>query len=464
MSEQSPGPGRRSMQSRRTALNATTVLAVLLPLLTGGALLLVRAEEPVRTAHAPEQTDLSAATVVCPSALPGSPAAQVTTAQVEAEGDLEVRGEDSDRVSVTQGRLTEVDSGEGPLVVTGEDDLAPGLVAGRSGTDPLAAAECGPVSPDIWITGVGAGAGHTSVLELVNPDAGPAVADVTLYGRAGVIDVPRLRGVSVPGGGSVRLDLARVIPRRDELALHVVTSRGRIGSFLLDRHDELGAGDSAVDWLPAQAAPSTSNVLLGLPGGEGKRTLVLANPAADEIRATVRIITGDSVFAPNGVEEIRLPPQSVKRISLTDVLAAAVQDGALGIVVEATAPITATLRSFVEGDLSHAVSGTRFSESSTVILPVGRKAAILSGAEQVGIATVVASASDGTELVSRRIDLSVGRGFLVKLPEQATLLTVTPRGTSLIGGVLVAGDGATVVRLRELLRSGLIPAVRPGLP
>ena len=36
-----------------------------------------------------------------------------------------------------------------------------------------------------WFTGVGAGASHRSVLELTNPDAGTAVADVTVLGRAG---------------------------------------------------------------------------------------------------------------------------------------------------------------------------------------------------------------------------------------------------------------------------------------
>lgn len=458
-------PGRRAMQRRRTALNATTVASLLLPLVTVGALLLVTPDVPSDGAYAPQQTDLSTASVICPSGLPGSLMAYVSTAQPDASGEVSIGlGADSETVAVTADRVTRVRSDGGPLVVRGENELAPGLVAARFGVKPWASAECRALSPDQWFTGVGAGARHTSVLELVNPDSGPALADVTLYGRTGVIDVPGLRGVAVSGGDSVRLDLGSVIPRRDDLAIRVTVARGRIGASVLDSYNELGAGDSGTDWLPAQSAPATNNVLLGLPPGTGRRTLVLANPGVDEARAKVRIVTAESVFAPQGVAEIRLAPESVKRVPLTRVLSAAIQEGALGIVVETTSPVTATLRSFVEGDLSHAVAGTRVSTPTTVIVPGGVQRLVLADAKAVGVATVVARSLAGKVLATTRVELTPGRGAVVKLPEKTVLLTITPRRTSFIGAVLVIGEGASVVRLRELVRSDLIPDVRPGLP
>lgn len=460
-----PMPGRRSMQQRRTSLNATTVASLLLPILTLGALLLVTPEAPSDGSHSPEKTDLSTASVICPSGLPGSPTAYVATAQPGASGEVSVGlGADPQAVPVADHHVTQVRSHPGPLVVRGEDELAPGLVAARFGLTPLASAECRVASPDQWFTGVGAGARHTSVLELVNPDAGPAIADVTLYGHDGVIDVPALRGVSVPGRDSVRLDLGAVIPRRDELAMHIAVERGRIGASVLDSYDELGAGDSATDWLPAQETPTTKNVLLGLPPGPGRRSLVLTNAGVDEVRAKIRIVTTDSVFAPQGVPEIRLAPESVKRVSLTGVLAAAIQDGALGIVVESTSPVTATLRSFVAGDLSHAVAGTRVSTPDTVIVPGGPQRLVLADADAVGVATVVARSTSGEVLATTRVELAPGRGAVLRLPTGAALLTITPERTSMIGAVLLLGDGASVVRLHELVRSGLIPDLRPGLP
>lgn len=466
MTDQSPEPrrGRRSMQARRTAVNATTLLALLLPVLSIGALLLVTPAESNDATYAPDQTDLSTASVICPSGLPGSSAAYLGTAQPDAAGDVQVGlGKESVATAIASNRLTAV-SEAGPLAVRGEDELAPGLVAARYAQTPLAAVECQPVSPDQWFTGVGAGAGHSSVLELVNPDAGPAVADVTVYGRGGVVAAPKLRGIAVAGGESLRLDLASVIPRRDELAIRVSVVRGRIGSSVLDTYDELGAGDRGTDWLPAQAAPAISNVLLGLPPGAGRRTLVLANAGVDEVRATVRIVTADSVFAPSGVAEIPIAPASVTRVSLTSVLRTAIRDGALGIVVDATAPVTATVRSFVDGDLSHAVAGTPVSTSTTAIVPGGQHRLVLAGADAVGVVTVVSRSLLGDVLATQRVELMPGRGATIALPQKAALLTITPERTSVIGAVLVTGDGAAVVRLHELVRSGLIPDVRPGLP
>jgi hypothetical protein len=357
-----------------------------------------------------------------------------------------------------------VTPGDGPVVVTGEDDLAPALVAGRSGTAPLTAVDCPATSPDQWFGAIGAGAGHTSTLELVNPDAGPAVADITVHGRAGVIDVPRLRGVSVPGHSSVRLDLAQVVPRRDELALHVVTSRGRLAATVLDTYDELGSAPVSSEYLPGQDEPSTSNTLLGLPAGPGKRTLVVANPSEDEARVALKIVSPRSVFAPEGLDEIRLAPGAVKHIALTRQLATAIPDGAFGLQVDATVPVVATLRSMVAGNLSHATSGTPVTSGSTVVVPEGDKQLLLAGAEGVGVVTVVSKSASGEELGSERAEVRPDSGTVVKLPPKATLVSVKPSQSPVIGAVQVTGRGAAVVPLAELVRNGLIPDVRPGLP
>ena len=268
------------------------------------------------------------------------------------------------------------------MVVTGEDDLAPGLVGGVFAT-PLAAAPCREPIPDQWFTGVGAGAHHSSVLELVNPDAGPAVIDATLVGQDGIVDAPELRGVAVPARGVVRINLATTIPRRDELALQVMTSRGRVLATVRDRYDQLGTGAAARDWLPGQSAPATSNLLLGLPSGAGQRSLVIANPESDETRASVQVVTKDTVFTPKGVKDIIVAPEAVTRVSLSELLPKDALDDAVGLLVTSPAPVTATVRSFVDGDLSHAVPGEPVT-SSAVVTPIGKKKLVLSGADGRG--------------------------------------------------------------------------------
>ena len=456
-------PGRR-LSGRRVRLDTTTVLAVLLPLLTVGALLLVRGGDSVDEQHPPTRTSLKSATIVCPSALPGAPAAYLSTVSDGARGEVEVRaGAEKDTARLQEGQVTTIRPGTGPVAVDGEDDLAPGLLGARFGSGELASTACPATSPHQWFTGVGAAVRHDSVLELVNPDAGPAVADVTVYAGTGQVDVPRLRGVRVPGHSSLRLDLGEVAPRRGELALQVVTSRGRLAYSVLDSSDELGRGQASQDWLPGQQEPATDNFLLGLGGGAGGRLLTLANGGDDEVRAQVKFVSEDSVFAPEGLDEIRVPPQGVARVSLTDALQSAIADGAVGLEITSSQPVTATLRTFADGDLSHAVGAPPIRHGASAIVPSGAKRVVLAGARGVGAVTVVSRSATGEELDRTRADLRPGRGAVVTLPPRATLVTVVPENTSVTGSVIVSGQGAAVVPLVDPVVSGLVPDVRPGL-
>jgi hypothetical protein len=184
--------------------------------------------------------------------------------------------------------------------------MAPALSAARADAGP-AATSCVAPQPEQWFTGLGAAAKHSSVLELVNPDPGPAVADISLIGSRGPVEAPSLRGITVPGGSSLRVNLAREIPLRGELSAEVVVSRGRLGVFVVDTYDELGRGDAGVDWLAAQQ-PGEDLTILGLPGGPGSRALVVANDGDDEARVVVRVVTSDSAFRPTGLDDIRVPP------------------------------------------------------------------------------------------------------------------------------------------------------------
>ncbi|GAB2444682.1 hypothetical protein GCM10027062_26000 [Nocardioides hungaricus] len=451
--------GRRSAR-RGSRVDLTTVLAVVLPVACALALLLVRPPEPADPSAAPTRTPLTRATAVCPS---GRGDVAVTSAAPDVRGPVQVG---SRAAQVATGRVASVDAGADPVVVSGEDDTAPGLVASRIGEG--AAAACLPPSPSSWFAGVGSGAGHRSVLELTNPDSGPdsgtAVADVAVYGRRGVVDAPRLRGVSVPAGSSVRLDLSSIVPRRDELSLRVVAARGRIGATVLDRFDPLGRGATVTGWLPAQAEPSTSNLLLGIgPGTDARRILAVANGGPDEVLASIRVVTRESVFAPRDVPDLRVPPQSTARLRVTGALARALE-GATGLLVTANEPVSTSLRTYVEGDLSHAVPDLEVASPAAVLVPEGEKRLLLAGASGAGSVEVVAGSAAGEVLATRRIEVVPGRGYAVSLPAGAVLVTVSPSRAAVSGAVLATGTGTSVVPLTRPATSGLVPAVRPGLP
>ncbi|SDC23159.1 DUF5719 family protein [Nocardioides lianchengensis] len=455
-----PVPGRRSrVRPARRGPDLTVLLAVLLPVLAVG-LLLVAGTDPIERAdRPPTSTGLTSATLGCPAGLPGAGDVQVLSGG-ETGGEVTVGDQP---VELEAGRAARVEAPDA-TVVRGTGDLAPGLVAGRSGTAPLAAADCPLPSAQQWFTGVGAGARHSSVVELVNPTAGPAVADVVVLGSTGVVDAPTLRGVLVPGGQTRRLDLAAAIPQEGELALQVTTTRGRLTVSVADSDDRLGSATPTTDWLGGQAEPLATSTLLGLPGGAGRRTLVLANPGADELRAELRFVTADSVFAPQGLQEVRIAPGSTARVALSAELAAATADGTYGVQVSATGPVTASLRSVVRRDISHAVPAVPVRRRTVAVLPEGRKRLQLADASAVGVVVVVARDAAGREVASETLDVTPGAGGTLDLPEEAVQVEVEPRRASVLGAVLVTGQGAAVVRLHELTTAGLVPQVAPGLP
>ncbi len=470
-------PGKRSRKpevvrrSRTPRLDATTVLAVVIPLLTVGLLALVRIPPVHDTDQAPSLTHLTNALVVCPSARKGSADAAVSTASGSSGNVSVVAAGEAQTVAVSTGASSPVDSPDA-LVVRGADQLAPGLVGLRSGVAPLSALACTVPSPEQWFTGMGARADHDSVIELVNPDAGPAVADVTLYGSH-EFSTRRLRGILIPGHKTITLDLGAVIPRRTLFTAHVVVSRGRLAVDVLDASTDLATHRTLREWLPRQLAPALSNELLGLPTGGGQRTLQLANAGDSVALAQVKVVTGDTSFAPDGLAPVSVPPGSTVRVPLTAVLARALKDGALGVSVAADQPITASLLTSLAKDRVLTVPADDVKAEAATLLPVvtgpgARKtrlsARLLLSADAAGSADVTAYDASGKQLLRKTFASQQGHTVSVDLPRGTAFVHVVPQGTPVRGAVLVSGDtaGATVIPLTELLTKGLVPQISPG--
>jgi hypothetical protein len=457
----------RRQRTRR--IDATTVLAVVLPLATVGVLALVRQPPTHTTEQPPALTELTRSLVVCPSAAPGSPDAAVSTTNGTAGHVTVVSGTTSHDVPVRPWASTPVPR-PGTLTVKGADALAPGLLAARTGTAPVTGLDCPNPASDQWFTGVGARSDHDSVIELTNPDSGPAVADVSLLAHQ-TFSVRQLRGITIPGHRTITLDLGKVVPRRPLLTAHVVVSRGRLAVGVLDTSTDLATGKVQREWLPRQLAPEQDSLLLGLPAGAGNRTLQLANPGTDVVRAQVRIVTGDTSFVPAGLKPVTIAPGATASLSLTSELKKALQDGAVGVAVQATAPITTSLRTTLATDRVLTVPAEPVAHEAATLLPVvtGRAATqhqvgaqVLLTADAAGSVTVTAYDTSGTVVLHRTVGTQKGRTASVPLPKGTALVDVVPVRTNVNGSVVVTGDGATVIPLHELLVKGLVPQISPG--
>jgi hypothetical protein len=98
------------------------------------------------------------------------------------------------------------------------------------------------------------------------------------------------------------------------------------------------------------------------------------------------------------------------------------------------------------------------------VLPAGPKRLLLGGPDAVGVATVTAYSPKGKVLDEQRVELTPSGGADVPLPDAAVLVTLTPERTSVRAAVLLSGTGTAVVPLRELVLTGRVPDVRPGVP
>ena len=457
--------GRRT-QRRGFSVSPLLVIGVLLPLLTVGALLLVRPTEPTTATAAPTRTTLTNSVAVCPAAPDGGAGVWAAALGDPAGTDVTASPAGSDQASGVRlgaGASTSLGQPGGGLVVRAQGEDAGGVVAAESGQREVSVTGCGRPTPTQWYTGVGSGAAHTSTLQLTNPDEGPAVADVQVFVRTKLVEVPSLRGVTVRGGQTLDLDIGKLFPKRVDLTFGVTVSRGRLATSVLDTVPKLGTRRQTQEWLPSQPAPATTALLLGLPDRRAEDTLVLANPGDSETRAQVRIVTQDAAFSPQGLKEIRVPPQATSKVDLSAVLDRAVKDGALGIEVTAEAPVTAALRSIAAGDLSYAAPVTPTDQPLLTPVPARPASVVLGRATGAGVVTVTAW-SDGQQVLTRRVAITEGSGGLVKLPRGTDLVRLDPQRASVAAALRLADKGTAVLPLVAPDQDALIPQVRPDLP
>jgi hypothetical protein len=463
------GPGRRGIVQGRK-VDALVVLGLVLPTAVAAAFAVTNGDDAAPwSPEAPSAARLTDASVVC-AAASSTTSGDVVLSRVPQMkgGKVDVRVAERDATTLAERAGVDVRSGalarvatDGDVVVTGADAAAPGLVAGRTGPA-RAAAECRPPTFDEWYVGIGAAAKQSSTIELANPDDGPAVVEIALYGRHGLVEEQDLHGIRVPGHQITRLDLSQVTPRRGTLAAHLTVVRGRVATTVRHTFDPLGRGTPRIDFLPAQDRPSTENLLLGVPA-DGAGEVHLFNPGEDEVRATLQVVSDKATFTPAGLDDVVIPPGTVRQVPLSAVLTKAAKDGALGLQVVADQPVVTTVR-LLGDDLGLVAPVTAFDAGvpTTTVVPEGPKELVLAGAESAGTVRVTAVDARGKVLVDeQRVEVDADRGHRVKLPDAAVLVTVEVRNTPIAGTVMLTGDRIGVLRLRPAEVNAEVPVVRP---
>lgn len=458
-----PLPGRRIAARTSGRPRAGTVIAVAAPVVTALALLVqAPADTQVDTAtHAPTARALSAADLTCPASAQGP--AVLASAATGPDGTVDWRAPASEEraaVPLAPGATATVADAR-TLLVHGSGELAAGLFGARYNNGRPGASECAPPGGVRWFVGAGAGAAHLSTLTLANPDAGPAVADVTVWSVDGELEEIESRGLTIPGGGSSSLELEKLAPNADELAVRVVVARGRLTSSMSDVHGEIG-GPASTDALTATAAPSRRQLMPALTRKASSRVLTLVNPGRDEARIALSLVGARSTFAPAGVEEIRVPAGRVVVTDLTAALGTALEAEDAALLLESNVPVASSLRATVGGDLvHHPAVPVRAGTTAAVLPPSGGSSVVVTAGEVAAQVTVTWAGAAGQPTV---VKLLPGTTQAFEAPAGARFVTVESSTPYAAAVRVAAANGAAVLPLRALLNELLVPAVRPAWP
>lgn len=470
--------GKRAQEasSSRRCMRSALVVGLAAVVVTAGALAFQDTppspEDPV--VAEPSSVALTSASLVCPAPVPDGPELVVARAPGQeasggdGSGEVTVRraGKDQTRpVELSSGSVARVPDAPKAMVLSGTGDAAPGLFGARFGPKARpAAGECSAPAGERWFVGVGAGGLHESRLLLANPDRGPAVADLAIWTTTGEQRVVESRGLTVPGRRSSELDLAQLVPERDDLAVQLTVTRGRLGASMQDTYTPSGA-DASTDWLPRTAEPATDLVIPGLPRQADENTLVLVNPGENEGRVSVEVRGASSQFAPAGLSDIRVPAGRVVSTELTDDLKQAIAKEDASLVLTSTVPVAGSLRTAFNGDLAHLPAlEPHEGAAAAAVGPSGKQTLLLTAAGQSGVADLRFLGADDQGAAEQRTRLRSDQTTAVEVPA-GTRAVVVDSSIAHLGALRSAVEGGVaVLPLRPLETERLIPDVRPSWP
>ncbi|WP_203567340.1 DUF5719 family protein [Aestuariimicrobium ganziense] len=279
----------------------------------------------------------------------------------------------------------------------------------------------------------------TSDIVLLNTDGTDAVVNLTLYGADGEVIESGARGLSVARRSSRVVPMSVLAPAGEPVGVAVRTSQGRI--IATARLSARAGGlDQALGLEPAQR-----QVVAGVPAKVTRVSLLLTNPGAEPVTASISILGARGAFTPSGQESVELEPMSTRALDLTT----AVNGEPAAVRVDANrGEIAASLHVRLGADAA-LIPASEPSTDALVHAPGGT------------LHLVNPSDDDITVEVAGQ-SLSVAAGALVTLPVRAGANRVT--GGPVVA-VLVSNRGLAarrVLQVRET-ESGAQVSNDPGL-
>jgi Family of unknown function (DUF5719) len=359
----------------------------------------------------------------------------------------------------------------GGVMIEASGSMARGLEAEQTAAGGLATAQCQAPGTDFWFVGPGQKSVADIQLYLMNTDSQAADATVQILTDSGPILGSTDAGIGVPPHGLVVQSLGKLLHGTGVVALNVTTSVGRVVPAVLETSSSSEPGT----WLPAAAAPATSQVLPGLPGTPGERELYVAVPGANNAQVKVTAVTAKGSYQPTGGNGIDLPGGSAVGIALPSL-------GGIPAAIQVSSSVPVTVSMSVPGGLAGAPGAFTAAAAPVQEQGViagnpdssgGTSALVLSaprGAAQVSVTELTAS-GQASSVAPRTVAVAAGHTVVVTLAapreagrSSAFAVVVTPlagSGPVYAGRVVTqAGAARSILAVPSSLTWVPLPAVR----
>ncbi len=365
-----------------------------------------------------------------------------------------------------------------PVVGKANGGYAPGftltetLSSGTSsGLHGLASTPCTPPDTDFWYLGADPGSKSTAKINLYNGDQIAAQVNLSVFTQDGPVSNSAMQlgqGLVVPSGSQhAPVDLSSFNSSGTPVAVHVVTTAGRIAAALLDSD-----GFAGRDFVLAQR-PAAHLMLPGVPAADGKAgspmklQLVLFSPSADT-DVTLHWI-GRSKITPT-VTVPHLAAGKVQKVDLSNVPAPG-EAGALQIDSSNGTPFLAAIKVTGEGGSDIAYLSPVQALTGESIVADNKPGSVVELTNNATHDAQVKVTVEGTGTPSAQtvtVPAQSTKAVTVNPPKGATsyAVSVTPLGgASSIYAARVMTDGGliTVQPMATALETVQIPAVRDDL-
>jgi hypothetical protein len=457
MSRRRARPARSSLglRLRSAAPPAAAVCLVLIAAFLPHPRLLDRAQRPVavsRTAYAcPPGARVSAGQI--------APATAVTATELpqgarikDLESTNRWRRAEIDRTTV----IDQVGRGSGAVGFFSLDpssDDGAGLMVGS----------CPATLDESWFVGLGSGVKHESRLVITNVSDVVSVADVSMWGTEGPIDVVGGSGLVLKPQQTRTIKVDDFAAGESELAVRVERRRG---SFAVTAIDGSTRSYSGSEIAPPTASPHRTQVLSGLPAGGKFRSILITNTTSITSRVSFDVIGPKGSFAPRGLEAVRVPAGKVTSVELPTTIGG---DG-IALRLRSEQPILATARVAEDkSDYAYAVAARPL--DGPAIVPVGLAGGIgrprltLTAAGRDASVTVQGYDSAMRRLKSVRYEVSGGTTSTINVgrlidTDRLAYVVVRPHGNVVGAATFRSDDGIASIPLEGAPVRVLGPDVR----